>query len=47
MNNKYEIMKSGENKGRIRALRSFGNVKKDDNCWVYDMSKNTKKKDEK
>ena len=30
MNNKYEIIKSGENKGRIRALRSFGDVKKDD-----------------
>ena len=30
MNNKYEIIKSGEDEGRIRALRSFGDVKKDD-----------------
>ena len=30
MKNKYKIIKSGGNKGRIRALRSFGDVKKGD-----------------
>jgi len=40
MNNKYEIMKSGENKGRIRALRSFGDVKKGDIGGFIESEKN-------
>ena len=40
MNNKYEIIKSGKNKGRIRALRSFGNVKKDDIGGFIESEKN-------
>ena len=40
MNNKYEIIKSGENKGRIRALRSFGNVKKGDIGGFIESEKN-------
>jgi len=40
MNNKYEIIKSGEDEARIRALRSFGDVKKGDIGGFIESEKN-------